>query len=855
MFKIKNKLFTIPALIFSAFIFIFTSCGDLHLEDMSKGSVVFNFNSDFFSKIDKKQVSHSRAAFEEYFSYGHYIDVSLEGDFNYSATINLNTQTYISIDDIPVGAKITATLTLYQWPDINDENSKTTLFTGQSEKTTIKAGSNVIKINIAENQYRIYVKLDASKNDSSFLTRDACSEDLSTHNGTKSSPFEYIQSAIYYLADNGESDKDYEIYLTGYNEAQAFNQTTTFAEWSGSSETDILQNKVKSIYLTSETPEIPAIVSTHSYTFTIPTTVPIHFKNIIVKSTYSPSANPSNNGNIIIADSTSANIFLDYNSVLEWENTSGNDTYSAAQFGGAVYLGNSNNISSKLTMSSNSKIKGFKSHYDGGAIYIYNGSVTMQDNSLIENCSTTSNSSTSGGGAIFINNSGSISLLGNASINSCTSSSDGGAVYLYSKNSYLSMETTSSISNCHSDSNGGAVYINAGHFYLSGGSFNGNTSSNNYGNGVYVSAVNTEFTISGDSRFSKDDDIYLSSNSQLTYPSLTIEKDLTPDTVAFISLSNGFASLGTQPVLIEAKENLIKNNHTKFYLNPFIPYGLTTTVEPYLTEKGYIGDASTIICDTDAPVELGDIVLADGNRVKPLTNSENTNKNNIEILNSNYNYKNSIAGVIFYAGNETDLLGNTNLMVGKQWYHDYFDKNTSPTNFDTTTQISGIEVINDDLQVDLYAKSKFSTSEFTDPSSGATYLSNQSNLIKGILQGTNTNYPLLQKVLKYGEQFGESSQYYYNTENTSKNWYIPTIAEYYILYKAFENEIFVKSFNSLCTLIPSSCFVSTTRYGTANYGYLQPQKHAYVYTCNFTTDTLGIDVASNQNYALPIHTY
>lgn len=853
MFKTKNKLFTIPALIFSVFIFVFTSCGDLHLEDMSKGSVVFNFNSDFFSKIDKKQVSHSRAAFEEYFSYGHYIDVSLEGDFKYSATINLSSQTYISIDDIPVGARITATLTLYEWPDINDKNSKTTLFTGQSEKTTIKAGSNVIKINIAESQYRIYVKLDASKNDSNFLTRDACSEDLSTHNGTKSSPFEYIQSAIYYLADNGESDKDYEIYLTGYTEDQAFNQTTTFAEWSGSSETDILQNKVKSIYLTSETPEIPAIVSTHSYTFTIPTTVPIHFKNIIVKSTYSPSANPSNNGNIIIADSVSANISLDYNSVLEWENTSGNDTYSAAQFGGAVYLDNS----SKLTMSSNSKIKGFKSHYDGGAIYIYNGSVTMQDNSLIENCSTTSNSSTSGGGAIFINNSGSISLIDNASINSCNSSSDGGAVYLFSNYSYLTMKDTSSISSCHSDSNGGAVYINAGHFNLSGGSFNGNTSSNNYGNGVYVSAVNTEFNISGNSSFSKDDDIYLSSNSQLTYPSLKIVDDLTSDTVAFISLSNDFASLGTQPVLIEAEENLIKKNHTKFYLNPFIPYGLTTTVEPYLKENGYIGDASTIICDTDAPIELGDIVLADGNRVKPLTNSEDTNKNNIEILNSNYNYKNSVAGVIFYAGNDTDLLGNTNLMVGKELFHDNFDKKNGGTDFDTTSKVSNITLENS--LADNNKTSPFSESTFTSPITGASYLSKSttSNIINNILAADNNTtslYPLLTKILSYGKQFDESSEYYCNTADVTKNWYIPTIAEYFMLYQAFNNSNFKKSYNAICPSITDSTFVSATRAGTGS-GNWSGEIHKLIYTCNFTTNILTIEIAYNAFTALPIHTY
>ncbi len=836
MLKIKNKLFTIPALIFSAFIFIFTSCGDLHLEDMSKGSVVFNFNSDFFSKIDKKQVSHSRAAFEEYFSYGHYIDVSLEGDFNYSATINLSSQTYISIDAIPVGARITATLTLYKWPDINDENSKTTLFTGQSEKTTIKAGSNVIKINIAENQYRIYVKLDASKNDSNFLTRDACSEDLSTHNGTKSSPFEYIQSAIYYLADNGESDKDYEIYLTGYTEDQAFNQTTTFAEWSGSSETDILQNKVKSIYLTSETPEIPAIVSTHRYTFSIVTTVPIHFKNIKVKSTYSESADPNNNGNIIIADTASANIFLDYNSVLEWENTSGEDSYTPAQLGGAICLGNSQ-ISSNLTMSSNSKIKGFKSHYYGGAIYIYKGSVTMTDNSQIIDCSVKSGE----GGAIYIE-SGNVTLNKNASIESCSSSTYGGAVYLKNSGASLKMEGNSSINNCSSTYSGGAIYIKAGSFDMSGGIITGNTAGST-GNGIYVIVGSSQISLKDKAHLSLNDDIFVSANeADSTNPFITISGELEYSPAACLSLIHSSTSESTH---ILTKNNYLNSNYNKIVVNPTSASGSTTETYWYINSYGYISKFENITEAVDKP-NVGDIILSDGRRVL----SEYADM-------VPYSLKKRVAGVIFYAGNETDLLGNTNLMVGKEWYHDYFDKNTSPTNFDTTTKISGIEVINDTYQINIKATSTFSSSELTNPQTGESYLSDNQSLIFTLLntsQPNNSTYPLLAEVLSYGKSFDETSEYYCNTDDATKNWYIPTIAEYFMLYQAFNNSDFKTSYNAVCSDISNSTFVSTTRYGTGVWSDYSV-RHAYVYTCNFTTDTLGIDIAFNQNYALPIHTY
>lgn len=848
MFKTKNKLFTIPALIFSAFIFIFTSCGDLHLENLDTASIVFDFNSPAFKKALNERESSSRAALSDYIDENTYAEITISGREYYdSKTIQLKNTSKITFSDVEIGAIIQAKLVIYK--KMTDSDEKDILLTGDSDWTTIKMGANLIKINLDKTNYVIYISCNPVKNELSGYKSKEDLDEMESGLGTEDQPFNYIQSAIYWIAENGQNNRNYEIRLTGYDEENTFNQAVKLYDYKEDYTcTDILTGHAAKIYFTSEDYSLPAInYSNGNNNFDFYTNVPVYFKNIYIKNSSDGTSTTNRNGLVITTDySYTSNIHLGQNTILEGSDSLG------AQHGGAVYLG-----TGSFTMESNSCIKNFNITYgsasEGGAVYINSGTFTMTDNSVIDNCSPNTN-----GGAVYIAQ-GTFNMEESSCINNCKTVRNagcGGAVYI-NGNGYFTMTGNSSITNCSSIYNGGAVFINTnGNFFMSGGRIEGNTSETS-GNGVFVAAINTKFTLSGDCYFSKDDDIYLSNNSQAEYPKIELSGNLKSDTVVFISLLDNYASLG-QPVL-KGDDELIKKNHSKFYINPFKPYAplgqTSTTVEPYLKESGSIGDASTIICDTDAPVELGDVILADGNRVKPLTNSEDTNKNNIEILNLNYNYKNSVAGVIFYAGNDTDLLGNTNLMVGKQWYHDYFDQNSSPTNFDTTTQISGIEVINDDLQVDLHAKSIFSTSEFTNPSSGATYLSNQSNLIKGILQGTNTNYPLLQKVLKYGEQFGESSQYYYNTENTSKNWYIPTIAEYYILYKAFENENFVKSFNSLCTLIPSSCFVSTTRYGTANYGYLQPQKHAYVYTCNFTTDTLGIDVASNQNYALPIHTY
>lgn len=830
MFKLKKNLFILPALFLSIFLSFFTSCDQLHLEDMSKGSVVFNFNSDFFSKIDKNQVSHSRAAFEDYFSYGHYIDVSLEGDFNYSATINLSSQTYISIDDIPVGARITATLTLYKWPDINDKNSKTILFTGQSEKTTIKAGSNVIKINIAENQYRIYVKLDASKNDSNFLTRDACSEDLSTHNGTKSSPFEYIQSAIYYLADNGESDKDYEIYLTGYTEDQAFNQTTTFAEWSESSETDILQNKVNSIYLTSETPEIPAIVSTHAYTFSIATTVPIHFKNIKVKSTYSESANPSNNGNIINAQSASANIFLDYNSVLEWEN-SGEDSYTPAQLGGAICLGHSSyQIYSNLTMSSNSKIKGFKSHYYGGAIYIYKGSVTMTDNSQIINCSAKSGE----GGAIYIE-SGNVTLNKNASIESCSSSTYGGAVYLKSNTSSdasLNMEGNSSISNCSSTYSGGAIYIKAGSFDMSGGIITGNTAGST-GNGIYVIVGNSQISLSEDAYLSLNDDIFVGANNEYDSPFITISENLNYSPAACLSLLH---STTTENTHILTESDYLSSNYNKIVVNPSSALGSTTETYWYIKSDGYIGKFENITEAVDKP-NVGDIILSDGRRVL----SEYADM-------VPYSLKKRVAGVIFYAGNETDLLGNTTLMVGKEWYHDYFDLNHNySSSLDQTTKLSNYHAPDSVGDNTGDSPGQLSNIEFSQVNCGYNYLT---SAIISDNTDDNPKSPLIKKILEYGKNFDETSSYYLDTTSPSNNWYIPTIAELWCLNEALKLESFKKSYNAICGEIPNSTLWSATRAGDYySLGFI------YRFTCNLKTDEISYELSGNAHYAIPVHKY
>ncbi len=849
MFKIKNKLFTIPALIFSAFIFIFTSCGDLHLENLDTASIVFDFNSPAFKKALNERESSSRAVLSDYIDENTYAEITISGREYYdSKTIQLNKTSKITFSDVEIGAIIKAKLVIYK--KMTDSDEKDILLTGDSDWTTIKMGANLIKINLDKTNYVIYISCNPVKNELSGYKSKEDLDEMESGLGTEDQPFNYIQSAIYWIAENGQNNRNYEIRLTGYDEENTFNQAVKLYDYKEDHTcTDILTGHAAKIYFTSEDYSLPAInCSNGNNNFDFYTNVPVYFKNIYIKSSSDGTSTTNRNGLVITTDySYTSNIHLGQNTILEGSDSLG------AQHGGAVYLGRGS-----FTMESNSCIKNFNITYgsasEGGAVYINSGTFTMTDNSVIDNCSPNTN-----GGAVYIAQ-GTFNMEESSCIKNCKTVRNagcGGAVYINGYGNF-SMTGNSSIKNCSSIYNGGAVFIDTnGNFYMSGGRIEGNTTVTS-GNGVFVAAINTKFTLSGDCYFSKDDDIYLSNNSQAYYPSIELDGDLTSDTVAFISLLDNYASLG-QPVL-KGDGELIKKNHSKFYINPFKPYAplgqTSTTVEPYLKESGSIGDASTIICDTDAPIELGDIVLADGNRVKPLTNSVDTNKNNIEILNSNYNYKNSVAGVIFYSGNETDLLGSTNLMVGKQWYHDYFDKSDGSTDFDTTSKVTNISLANalSDINITL----KFSETEFTNPASGSSYLSSTTitNIITNILSeatSTTSLFPLLTKVINYGKQFDETSQYYCHSDDAN-NWYIPTLPEYFMLYQAFNNSDFRTSYNAICSDISDLTFVSATRAGTGS-DVWSGVRHKFIYTCNFTTDTLGIDVASNGNSALPIHTY
>lgn len=815
MFKIKKHLFILPALFLSVFMSFFTSCDQLHLEDMSKGSVVFNFNSDFFSKIDKKQVSHSRAAFEEYFSYGHYIDVSLEGDFNYSATINLSSQTYISIDDIPVGARITATLTLYTWPDINDENSKTTLFTGQSEKTTIKAGSNVIKINIAENQYRIYVSCDSSIGTTPLKNKDDLNS-LETGTGTKDNPFKYIQSAIYYIAENGSYQNDYEIYLTGYTTDSCFDQQVEFGDVADDS--DILQNKATSITITSTDPTITAIKSTQNSTFWLATNTTIKFRNIQIEinnEAYDTNAISVFRG----TGSSSFRVYLEYGTVIDGEN-SGNPNY-----GGLAKI----DRNSSLTMTSNSIIKNFKSHYSGGAVYVADsGCFTMEGKSKIENCTSQE------GGGVSVDGSGCFYMIGNSLISGCSSTSNGGAVYINTTqvSQALYMFDDATITKCSATYNGGAVYINAGYFNMSGGKITGNTAPSS-GNGVYLPTYNSKLSLSGKAFLSPDDDIYLSYSAPAYYPKITIGGELKNSPAAYLSLPPGYATDGSK-LLEDSTFN--SSNYNKIAFNPSNAYGETEERYWFLSNTGYLQAFTNIAEAIDKP-NIGDIILSDGRRVL----SEYADM-------VPYSLKKRVAGVIFYAGNETDLLGNTNLMVGKEWYHDYFDLNHNySSSLDQTTKLSNYHAPDSVGDNTGDSPGQLSNIEFSQVNCGYNYLT--SAIISNNIDD-NPKSPLIKKILEYGKNFDETSSYYLDTTSPSNNWYIPTIAELWCLNEALKLESFKKSYNAICGEIPNSTLWSATRAGDYySLGFI------YRFTCNLKTDEISYELSGNAHYAIPVHRY
>ena len=266
----------------AALIALLASCNFNTIQKKS-GNVVFDFSS-----ISGKVPAASRNIVDDLLADNHdcFVDLTLEGDFKYNQTINLRETQIIQVQDIPVGSKVKAIIEVYLITKIEAQDEAETeaeetqkkeiLFNGESQVYQIVVGPNIIEVPLAkygtdsegeegengggagsgsgggqqepvDNRIKIYVSNLAQKTGDSDAWK---TDEDENHDGqTLNTAFDYIQSAIQWIADNGNRSSDYNIVLTDFDDGP-FNQTIDFSDTS-IYHNDSLKNKASSITISS----------------------------------------------------------------------------------------------------------------------------------------------------------------------------------------------------------------------------------------------------------------------------------------------------------------------------------------------------------------------------------------------------------------------------------------------------------------------------------------------------------------------------------------------------------------------------------------------------------------------------
>lgn len=457
------------SLICAVMVVCLASCG-FNAFEKKGGQIVFDFGG--FGNMGR---SGARNVVEELLKQDEdcFVDLTLEGSYPYTTTLNLRESSVCQIDDIPVGAQIKVIVEIYT-------GEKNVIASGQSDVYVIHAGINDIEVQMEEVKtifevkgdddkqgitgddnpkkdeeeeevdpkvyHDIYVMLDTAKQNGGepFSSLELLghyegygttlpSEEDGKDGQSLETAFNYIYSALNWIVAHGSYETDYRIILTGYENVEPFNQPMYFMP--------DLDVKAASITITSTNSDQVAINSSSKFSIYVNTGTPIIFKNIKI----STSAQPDNNQASLIENESGkyVQIVLDKNAVLL------GSADSTVQDGPAVIV-----RYGSFMMQSNSRIQGFNSARSGGAVRLdgVNHYITITDNAVITDCHTVEN-----GGAIYLKN-GTL-LMSGGEISGCSATTgNGGAVYLDSQGAPVAKLSGGEIKN-NTAKLGNAIYM------------------------------------------------------------------------------------------------------------------------------------------------------------------------------------------------------------------------------------------------------------------------------------------------------------------------------------------------------------------------------------------------------------
>lgn len=875
-----KKLFIILGAVMLTF---FTSCDNNLFK--KNGEITLDFSS-----LYNKGNTNSRNAIDDIIEGGKdcFVDLALEGTFTFSDTFNLKEQTSYTISDIPIGAQVKANVEVYTFENPDDPKTKEVIYSGQSRNYVITAGTTQIVVHLNKpktnieiddpnggngggnngqggnggggNQQQedpkitIWVTYDENHQNNFWNDAENKSNEDPTKDGkTKDTGFYYIQSAVNWIAANGNRSENYEIMLAGTDETHIFDQavysnpshsntaTVIFGETEG--DADNLNYHAKKITLTSENRAYPAINASHSpcILFRSSGNVPVYFENIKIST--------NNRAEIIRTTyGISSDIYLGNGTVF----SDNSESESSGSYAISINYGT-------ITMQGNSKIEKFYGNY-GGAVSIDYGEFIMEGNSRIENCRAYSE-----GGAIFITRTTSrhgFTMRENATIYKCTANQDGGAISMYY--GFTTIES-GSILECKANSQGGAIYIYSTDRNVSceiqGGTIKDNEAPS--GAAVYLQQGKNSQYIS----FIMSDNACIDLNNDICsyYTPIKLNSTLTTskEKAALITCASQAAGESVITTGYNGSQQDIQNSYTKFYARRS-----NSDDDYYIDENGDLRKFDTENDFATDAVQIGDIVFADNKRVHA-----------DQLLKLSKRLRDSIAGIVFYNGGE---MGERNLIAGTKTYRAEMDTtvhNTTSsgenfTMFNSTCSISnfpegrrsGAYQDGRDYSYVLIDEAELVCSTYAGNSAlGSTHL----EIVKGIMQTIGNNstsaYALYQKVFAHGKNFEENSNYTLKTadDKVSDNWYIPNIAELKFLYDAIKDSSFSNVYTTICgplnnyydyyseTTVNITLSPDLYRTSRNNSTFYYP----YYYTLRFDQGKILCAPSNEELNAIPVHVY
>ncbi len=173
------------------------------------------------------------------------------------------------------------------------------------------------------------------------------------------------------------------------------------------------------------------------------------------------------------------------------ENFKNNADASPDGYGGGVYVANGTFKMDGGNIQGNSVSGSGNNNGNGGGVYFTGTTFDMSGGTIGGTAAGTANTATNGGGVYVAG--GKFTMSGDAKIIGNTASSNGGGLNI--TNGPLAING-GKISGNSSGSYGGGVYSNFT-LTMSDGEISGNTANNNFGGGVYITDINSNFTMSG----------------------------------------------------------------------------------------------------------------------------------------------------------------------------------------------------------------------------------------------------------------------------------------------------------------------------------------------------------------------